>query len=121
MPATTDCWVNDRTGDPLLVITGDLNAALTRAFPRLLRGGARRGRRAPGDDRGTGIWSHIGAVQQADAERLIHQALDAGIAFIDTADVYAGGLSEGLFGRVGGCAWSKPPSFSAGTIPVAPT
>jgi len=37
MPATTDYWVNDRAGDPLLVITGEVNAALTRAFPRLLR------------------------------------------------------------------------------------
>jgi len=37
MPATTDYWVNDRTGDPLLVITGDVNAALTKAFPNLLR------------------------------------------------------------------------------------
>jgi len=37
MPATTDYWVNDRAGDPLLVITGEVNAALTKAFPRLLR------------------------------------------------------------------------------------
>src|SRR5437660_3039881 len=37
MPATTDYWVNDRSGDPLFVITGDVNAALTRALPRLLR------------------------------------------------------------------------------------
>ncbi|MGH8760787.1 MAG: putative transposase, partial [Burkholderiales bacterium] len=37
MPATTDYWVNDRAGDPLLVITGEVNAALTRALPRLLR------------------------------------------------------------------------------------
>jgi transposase len=37
MPATTDYWVNDRAGDPLLVITGEVNAALTRAFPRILR------------------------------------------------------------------------------------
>ncbi|MDP2640460.1 MAG: hypothetical protein Q8Q16_07315 [Betaproteobacteria bacterium] len=36
MPATTDYWVNDRSGDPLLVITGEVNAALTKAFPRLL-------------------------------------------------------------------------------------
>ena len=36
MPATTDYWVNDRAGDPLLVITGEVNAALTKAFPRLL-------------------------------------------------------------------------------------
>jgi transposase len=37
MPATTDYWVNDRAGDPLLVITGEVNSALTKAFPRLLR------------------------------------------------------------------------------------
>ena len=37
MPATTDYWVNDRAGDPLLLITGDVNAALTKAFPNLLK------------------------------------------------------------------------------------
>ena len=37
MPATTDYWVNNRAGDPLLLITGDVNAALTKAFPNLLR------------------------------------------------------------------------------------
>ncbi|MBW8885235.1 MAG: hypothetical protein JF612_10790, partial [Planctomycetia bacterium] len=36
MPATTDYWVNDRSGDPLFVITGDVDAALAKAFPRLL-------------------------------------------------------------------------------------
>jgi hypothetical protein len=36
MPASTDYWINDRTGDPLLVITGEVNAALTKALPRLL-------------------------------------------------------------------------------------
>jgi transposase len=37
MPATTDYWVNDRSGDPLLVITGEVDAALTKAMPRLMR------------------------------------------------------------------------------------
>jgi transposase len=37
MPATTDYWVNDRSGDPLFVITGEVDAAMTKAFPRLLR------------------------------------------------------------------------------------
>jgi transposase len=37
MPASTDYWINDRSGDPLFVITGEVNAALTRALPRLLR------------------------------------------------------------------------------------
>jgi transposase len=36
MPASTDYWVNDSSGDPLLVITGEVDAALTKAMPRLL-------------------------------------------------------------------------------------
>jgi prepilin-type processing-associated H-X9-DG protein len=35
MPASTDYWVNDSSGDPLLVITGEVDAALTTAMPRL--------------------------------------------------------------------------------------
>src|SRR5215813_7083650 len=30
MPASTDYWINDRSGDPLFVITGEANAALTK-------------------------------------------------------------------------------------------
>ena len=37
MPATTDYWINDRSGDPLLVITGDLGQSLAKALPRVLR------------------------------------------------------------------------------------
>lgn len=48
---------------------------------------------------GEGIWGQIGDLQQADAERLVGQALDAGVNFIDTADVYAGGLSERITGQ----------------------
>lgn len=46
-----------------------------------------------------GIWKHIGDLQQGDAERLIGRALDAGINFIDTADVYSAGLSEQITGQ----------------------
>ena len=46
-----------------------------------------------------GMWSVIGKLQQSDAERLVGQALDAGINFIDTADVYAGGISEQITGQ----------------------
>lgn len=35
----------------------------------------------------SGIWSQIGKLQQADSERLVGQALDVGINFIDTTDV----------------------------------
>src|ERR1700712_3120635 len=46
-----------------------------------------------------GIWGQIGSLQQSDAERLIGQAIDAGINFIDTADVYSGGVSEQITGQ----------------------
>jgi len=48
---------------------------------------------------GNDLWSKIGTLQQADAERLVGQALDAGINFIDTADVYANGASEQITGQ----------------------
>ena len=46
-----------------------------------------------------GMWKQIGEVQQADAERLVGQALDAGINFIDTADLYSGGAAEQITGQ----------------------
>jgi aryl-alcohol dehydrogenase-like predicted oxidoreductase len=48
---------------------------------------------------GEGMWRQIGALDQADAERLVGRAIDAGINFIDTADVYAEGLSETVTGQ----------------------
>jgi len=45
------------------------------------------------------IWSQIGNLQQADADRLIGRAIDAGINFIDTADVYSEGASETMTGQ----------------------
>ncbi len=35
-PATTDTWVNDAAGDPLFVVTSELNAGLTRMLPVVL-------------------------------------------------------------------------------------
>src|SRR5512140_1367767 len=46
-----------------------------------------------------GMWEKIGTLQQSDAERLVGQAIDAGINFIDTADVYASGVSEQITGQ----------------------
>jgi aryl-alcohol dehydrogenase-like predicted oxidoreductase len=46
-----------------------------------------------------GIWGKIGNLGQGEADRLVGQAIDAGINFIDTADVYAGGVSEQLTGQ----------------------
>jgi len=45
------------------------------------------------------IGRQIGDLQQADAERLVGQAIDAGINFIDTADAYAAGVSEQITGQ----------------------
>ena len=46
-----------------------------------------------------GLWGQIGRLQQDEAERLVGQALDAGVNFIDTADVYAAGASERIVGQ----------------------
>jgi aryl-alcohol dehydrogenase-like predicted oxidoreductase len=46
-----------------------------------------------------GMWGRIGRLQQDEAERIVGSALDAGINFIDTADVYAAGRSEEITGQ----------------------
>ncbi|KIZ41727.1 MULTISPECIES: aldo/keto reductase [Rhodopseudomonas] len=46
-----------------------------------------------------GIWSQIGQLRQDEADVLVKTALDAGINFIDTANVYAGGASERILGQ----------------------
>jgi aryl-alcohol dehydrogenase-like predicted oxidoreductase len=48
---------------------------------------------------GAGMWRQIGALDQTEAGRLVGRALEAGINFIDTADVYAEGLSETITGQ----------------------
>jgi aryl-alcohol dehydrogenase-like predicted oxidoreductase len=47
----------------------------------------------------SGIWEKIGRTPQQDADRLVGVALDAGINFFDTADVYAEGESERILGQ----------------------
>lgn len=46
-----------------------------------------------------GMWGHIGRLHQDEAEALVRAAVDAGVNFIDTANVYAGGESERILGR----------------------
>jgi aryl-alcohol dehydrogenase-like predicted oxidoreductase len=48
--------------------------------------------------RGEGMWRAIGEVGQAGADELIKASIDAGINFIDTADVYGEGFSEETLG-----------------------
>jgi aryl-alcohol dehydrogenase-like predicted oxidoreductase len=45
------------------------------------------------------IWEAIGGLDQQGADALVHRALDAGINFVDTANVYASGESETMLGR----------------------
>jgi aryl-alcohol dehydrogenase-like predicted oxidoreductase len=47
----------------------------------------------------SGIWGQIGNLQQRDVDALVGRALDAGINFIDTANVYADGRSETMTGQ----------------------
>jgi len=46
-----------------------------------------------------GMWAAIGNLQQEDVDGLVRQSLDAGINFIDTADIYGDGGSELLTGQ----------------------
>ncbi|HEY2509278.1 MAG TPA: aldo/keto reductase [Polyangiaceae bacterium] len=47
---------------------------------------------------GKGMWQAIGQLGNAEVESLVGTALDAGVNFIDTADVYSEGESEKLVG-----------------------
>ncbi|MFC4256507.1 aldo/keto reductase [Altererythrobacter xixiisoli] len=46
-----------------------------------------------------GMWGQIGQLQQEEADALVRAAVDAGVNFIDTANVYAGGESERILGQ----------------------
>ncbi|QIG79410.1 aldo/keto reductase [Stakelama tenebrarum] len=48
---------------------------------------------------GEGMWRQIGQLQQDDADTLMKTAIDGGINFVDTANVYAEGLSEKILGQ----------------------
>src|SRR5882724_3761694 len=48
---------------------------------------------------GKGFWQAIGSLGVKEVEGLVGAALDAGVNFIDTADVYSEGESERLLGE----------------------
>jgi aryl-alcohol dehydrogenase-like predicted oxidoreductase len=48
---------------------------------------------------GEGMWGQIGKLQQDEADSLVKAAVDAGVNFIDTANVYAAGRSETITGQ----------------------
>jgi aryl-alcohol dehydrogenase-like predicted oxidoreductase len=45
------------------------------------------------------IWERIGGLDQRAVDDIVHRALDAGVNFIDTANVYAMGESETMLGK----------------------
>jgi len=45
------------------------------------------------------MWEVIGGLDQAAVDAIVHRALDAGVNFVDTADVYSAGESERLLGK----------------------
>jgi len=48
---------------------------------------------------GKGMWTAIGTLPQEEVDALVKTSVDAGINFIDTANVYSEGLSEQLTGQ----------------------
>ena len=48
---------------------------------------------------GRGMWTAIGTLPQNEVNELVKQSVDAGINFIDTANVYSEGLSEIMTGK----------------------
>ncbi|MFH1985037.1 MAG: aldo/keto reductase [Pseudomonadota bacterium] len=48
---------------------------------------------------GKGFWTVIGQLPQAAADNLVARALEAGVNFFDTADIYSEGESEKILGR----------------------
>mgnify|MGYP006305690507 FL=1 len=48
---------------------------------------------------GTGMWKNVGQTPQAEADKLVGKALDGGINFFDTANVYSTGISEEMLGK----------------------
>lgn len=44
-------------------------------------------------------WTHLGTQEQKDADRLTALAIDKGVNFFDTADVYSNGISESMLGK----------------------
>jgi aryl-alcohol dehydrogenase-like predicted oxidoreductase len=45
-------------------------------------------------------WTHLGNTGQQEADRLVDIALDMGVNFFDTADIYSEGISETMLGKL---------------------
>jgi aryl-alcohol dehydrogenase-like predicted oxidoreductase len=52
-----------------------------------------------GDNKNAGMWAAIGDVGQKAATQIVGRSIEAGVNFLDTADVYSAGQSERLTGQ----------------------
>ncbi|HEX4304154.1 MAG TPA: aldo/keto reductase [Rhizomicrobium sp.] len=52
-----------------------------------------------GDNKNAGMWAAIGDVGQKAATEIVGRSVEAGVNFLDTADVYSNGMSERLTGQ----------------------
>ncbi len=52
-----------------------------------------------GGSEAAGMWRAIGALQQGEVDGIVGRALEAGVNFFDTADIYSFGESERLLGQ----------------------
>ena len=48
---------------------------------------------------GRGFWKNIGTVTQKQADHLVSTAMEEGVNFFDTADIYSEGLAEEILGK----------------------
>jgi aryl-alcohol dehydrogenase-like predicted oxidoreductase len=48
---------------------------------------------------GLGVYKYSGALSQSEADRIVGMALDAGINFFNTAEIYSDGLAEEILGK----------------------
>ena len=48
---------------------------------------------------GEGMWKQIGGLGQSESDALMRTAIDAGVNFLDTANVYSDGVSEEITGQ----------------------
>ena len=58
-----------------------------------------------------GMWKHISGVEQNLADELLKLSVDAGINFVDTADVYSNGESKRC--------WRRPSRISASRAKIS--
>jgi transposase len=73
VPATSDYWVNDKTGDPLFVLTAEANAGMVKMLPPVLK----QVRALMGERRVTVVFDRGGY-----SPKLFEQILEAGFDFL---------------------------------------